>query len=75
MSRSNAGSFCYLSVQNLLASLLLPQNTKLKILRTNFACYFILVYNLVSIIKGKTEARGVSEWDAEKGIRPKRGKV
>jgi hypothetical protein len=30
---------------------------------------------VVSIIKGKTEAEGVSEWNAEKGIRPKKEEV
>ena len=33
------------------------------------------MYIVVSIIKDKTEAEGVSEWDAEKAIRPKREKV
>jgi hypothetical protein len=33
------------------------------------------VYIVVSVIKGKTEAEGVSLCDAEKGIRPKREEV
>jgi hypothetical protein len=55
---------------------LLPQKTKLKILRPvilHAISYWCITWSLT--IKGKTGALGVSEWYAEKGIRPKRQKV
>jgi hypothetical protein len=49
----NSSNACYHSVQNLLSSHLLSKN---EIQNYHFACSFVWVINLVSDIKGRTQA-------------------
>jgi hypothetical protein len=60
-SRLNSRNACHQSVHNLLSSRLLSENLKI---RTYFACNFVWVQNLVSDIKGRTQAGG----DRHQGI-------
>jgi hypothetical protein len=58
--RLNLGNACYRSVQNLLSSRLLSKDIKIRIYKNyNFACGSVWVQNLVSDIKGETQAKGV----------------
>jgi hypothetical protein len=52
--RLSSGNACYHSVQSLLSSRLLSKNLKMRIYKTNFACGFEWVRNLVSDTKGGT---------------------
>jgi hypothetical protein len=53
-NRLNSGNACCHSVQNLLSSLLISKNLKIKIYKTNFAGCAVWVRNLVSHFGGGT---------------------
>jgi hypothetical protein len=57
--QNKSGNTCYHALQILSSSLLLLKNVK-NIQNYNFTC-FILVWNLVSLIKGRTQIEGVPE--------------
>jgi len=58
-SRLKSENACYHSVQNLLTYILPTKNTKTKIQKNNFACYFVWVCDLTAHSEGGTLAEGV----------------
>lgn len=65
----NSGHSCYHQVQNLMPACLIHKNINIKIHRAIILSRFLCVQNLVSHVKGSTQAQYVGEFGDEENVR------